>query len=213
MNAYECWSTVDPPWRAAFELAWQAFRAGGAGVGAVLTDASGDIIGRGRNERFTAPGGALLAHAEMAVLSALPGRPGSARTTTLHTTLHPCPMCLGAAVVARVAQVRFAVHDPTWSGIERLPELNDEVRRRWPLMTGPLPGPLAEWAAVLPCLNTRGSLLRATAAAVPERVRLAAAVTDRLGAATVLPGTCGEALELVGDLLPGGAGRADRSRG
>ena len=211
MNAYECWPALEAPWQAAFELAWQSLRSGGVGVGAVLTDASGAVLGRGRNRRFTAPSGGLLAHAEMETLAALPGRadavqPG--RPLTLHTTLHPCPMCLGAVVVARVERVRFAAHDPTWSGIEQLPALNPEVRRRWPVLTGPLPGPLGEWAAVLPCLNTRGSLLRATAAVAPARVRLAEAITDRLAAYADLPSSCAAALERVADLLPADRGPA-----
>lgn len=64
-------------------------------------------------------------------------------------------MCLGAVVVARLGALRFAALDPTWAGVERLPELNLEVRTRWPQVAGPMPGPVGRWAAVLPVLNTR----------------------------------------------------------
>jgi tRNA(Arg) A34 adenosine deaminase TadA len=196
------WSTLDRPWQVAFELAWQACRAGGVGVGAVLADTTGAIIGRGRNQRFSSgPAGGLLAHAEMEILAALPGRPDPGRTTALYTTLHPCPMCLGAIVVARVNRLHFGAHDPTWLGIERLPELNPEVRHRWPAVTGPLPGPLGDWAAVLPCLTTNGSLVRATEAFTPRRAHLARAVAARLGPGPGLPETTPDALERVWDLL------------
>lgn len=201
-SAYESWLTLDTPWREALAMAWDSFRDGGIAVGAVLTDSSGEIIGRGRNQRFgsAAPQG-LLAHAEMEALSALPPRKDRARDVILYTTLHPCPMCLGAVVVARVGQVRFAALDPTWLGIEQLPGLNDEVRRRWPAIIGPLNGPLGEWAAILPCLNTSGSLIRAMETVAPRRVECARAVMRRLGSETSLPQTAGHALEYVWDLL------------
>ena len=119
----------------------------------------------------------------------------------LYTTLHPCPMCLGAVVVARVSHLHFAAYDPTWLGIERLPELNDEVRRRWQQVTGPLNGPVGEWAAVLPCLNTTGSLVRAMESVAPRRMELARAVASRLGRGSDLPGTASEALAQVWDLV------------
>lgn len=88
-------------------------------------------------------------------------------------------------------------------GIERLPRLNEEVRRRWPAITGPLTGPLGEWLAVLPCLNTHGALLRAMEAAAPQRAALARTVARRLAAPRGLPGTADQALEQVWDLLGG----------
>jgi tRNA(Arg) A34 adenosine deaminase TadA len=201
-SAHASWSALDPPWQAAVEMAWESYREGGIAVGAVLTDGTGRIVGRGRNQRFgsVSPRG-LLAHAEMEALAAVPARKDRARDSVLHTTLHPCPMCLGAVVVARVGGVRFGAFDPTWLGIEQLPGLNDEVRRRWPETSGPLPGPLGEWLAVLPCLNTHGALVRAMEATAPRRAALARAVARRLAGAGALPGTAGEALEQVWDLL------------
>ena len=102
---------------------------------------------------------------------------------------------------ARVGQVHFAALDPTWLGIERLPGLNDEVRRRWPAIVGPLDGPLGEWAAILPCLNTSGSLIRAMETVAPRRVERARAVMRRLGSEASLRQTASHALEYVWDLL------------
>jgi tRNA(Arg) A34 adenosine deaminase TadA len=196
------WSALTPPWREAFELAWQSYRDGGVGIGAVLTDPHGNILGRGRNQRFPgSAGGRLLAHAEMEALAGLPRSKSEQRTTVLHTTLHPCPMCLGATVVARIPQVHFGAFDPTWLGIEDLQNLNDEVRRRWPTFTGPLPGPLGTWAAVLPCLNTSGSLLRAMETIDPPRARIARAAAARLDRSRHLPATAHDALHAVWDVL------------
>lgn len=190
------------PWRAAIETAWESHCDGGVAVGAVLTDGSGSIIGRGRNQRFASvsPRG-LLSHAEMEALVVVPARKDRARDSVLYTTLHPCPMCLGAVVVARVGQVQFGAFDPTWLGIERLPQLNGEVQRRWPQVVGPLTGPLGDWLAVLPCLNTDGSLVRAMEATAPRRAALARAVADRLASASRLPDTADQALAVVWDLL------------
>ncbi|MFG1811206.1 nucleoside deaminase [Streptomyces sp. NPDC049040] len=201
-SADEAWSALDAPWQAALEMAWDSYRHGGIAVGAVLTDGNRRIIGRGRNRRFGAvsPRG-LLAHAEMEALDAVPADKVRARDSVLHTTLHPCPMCLGAIVVARVGRLCFGAFDPTWQGIERLPRLNDEVRRRWPEVSGPLTGPLGEWLAVLPCLNTDGALVRAMETAAPRRVALARAVTRRLEGTGSLPGSADQALEQVWDLL------------
>lgn len=201
-SAQKSWSTLDTPWRAAVEMAWESYRHGGIAVGAVLTDGSGSIIGRGRNQRFASvsPRG-LLSHAEMEALAAVPARKNRARGSALYTTLQPCPMCLGAVVVARVDRLHFGAFDPTWRGIEQLPQLNDEVRRRWPKVTGPLTGPLGEWLAVLPCLNTNGALVRAVEATAPRRAELAHAVARRLAGTTRLPDTADQALEQVWDLL------------
>jgi hypothetical protein len=160
------------------------------------------IVSRGRNQRFGPAGPRrLLAHAEMEALAVVPAGKDRASGAVLSTTLHPCPMCLGAIVVARVGELRFAAWDPTWLGIEQLPALSQEVRRRWPSVTGPLDGPLGEWAAVLPGLNTSGSLARATAAVAPRRLDRARAILGRLDGGTGRPGTASQALERVWDLL------------
>jgi tRNA(Arg) A34 adenosine deaminase TadA len=139
----------------------QAYRDGGIAVGAVLTDVAGAVIAEGRNQRFAGRTRGLLAHAELQALAALPPDKDCARDSVLYTTLSPCPMCLGAIVIARIGHVRLGAIDPTWLGTDRLPDLNDEVRRRWPQIHGPLPGPIGAWLAITPCLNTSGTLLRA----------------------------------------------------
>ena len=109
-------------------------------------------------------------------------------------------MCLGAIVVARVGSVRFAARDPTWAGLERLPELNPEVRDRWPDFDGPLVGPLGTWAAILPALGTSGSLLSALRARDPALAALAETTTSTLRAGA-LPLTAAAALDAAWEQL------------
>lgn len=68
------WEGLDPAWRTAFELAWEAVRSGNIGVGSVATSPDGTIIASDRNrvaEMSAPPGqvaGTSLAHAEINVL-------------------------------------------------------------------------------------------------------------------------------------------------
>jgi tRNA(Arg) A34 adenosine deaminase TadA len=200
-SADEAWSALTGPWQEALKVAWESFRDGGIAVGTVLISGTGDVIGRGRNQRFGSVPRGLLAHAEMQALTTLPSGKNRPLGLAMYTTLHPCPMCLGAVVIARVSQLHFAAYDPTWLGIERLPELNDEVRRRWPSVTGPLKGLVGEWAAVLPCLNTSGSLVRAMESVAPRRADLARAIASRLARDADPPDSANAALGRVWDLL------------
>ncbi len=202
LTARRTWSTLEPAWQHAIAMAWKSYRDGGVAVGAVITDDAGTVLGSGRNQRFAAvaPQG-LLAHAEVEALAAVPDDREGARRIRLYTTLYPCPMCLGAAVVARVGHLAFGAYDPTWLGIERLPQLNDEVRHRWPTIEGPLPGPIGDWLAVLPCLNTNGTLVRAMQRVSPSRAQLARAIAKTLDNGDELPATPDLALDRVWDLL------------
>jgi len=65
----------------------------------------------------------------------------------------------------------------------------------------PLPGPIGEWLAVLPGLNTSGTLVRAMRRESPRRAKLAQAVARRLEDCAALPDTPKAALEQVWDLL------------
>jgi tRNA(adenine34) deaminase len=146
--------TVGEPWRTALRLAWEAHGTGNIGVGAVLTDPAGAIVATGRNRVFDgdAPPGRLrstyLAHAEMDVLAQLPH--GDYPGHVLWTTLEPCLMCASAVVLSHVGTVRYAAGDPLWSGIDRLPDLNAQVGRRWPIRHGPLRGAIAAFCGLLP---------------------------------------------------------------
>ena len=80
-------------------------------VGAVVLDAVGEVIGRGRNERELRQD--PTAHAEVLALRAAAEATGDWHLTgtTLVVTLEPCPMCAGAILAARVPTVVFGAWD------------------------------------------------------------------------------------------------------
>jgi len=97
--------------RQALKAASEAAAAGDVPVGAVLLDASGDTVAvdRNRREELTDP----TAHAEILVISARAREIGDWRLTghTLVVTLEPCPMCAGAAVLARLDRIVYGAAD------------------------------------------------------------------------------------------------------
>ncbi len=95
----------------ALALAEEAAAEGEIPVGAVIAEASGRIIGRGRNRRES---GDPLGHAELFAIREAAGVVGDWRLegTTMIVTLEPCAMCAGALVNARVARLLFGAYDP-----------------------------------------------------------------------------------------------------
>lgn len=81
-------------------------------VGAVVLDAEGLVIGRGRNERES--GADPTAHAEIVALRAAGLTRGSWRLDdcTLVVTLEPCTMCAGALLAGRLSRLVYGAHDP-----------------------------------------------------------------------------------------------------
>jgi tRNA(adenine34) deaminase len=148
------WEALEPPWQAAFEEAWSSWRSSCFGIGAVVVDGRGEIVSRGRNritEQRRQPAvlaGSAMAHAEMNALAALPL--GSYEGHSLYTTLEPCLMCASTIVLLRLPAVHFAAADPMFEGThEHLAELAF-CADRVPARTGPLEGPVAAFAALLP---------------------------------------------------------------
>lgn len=97
--------------RLALAEARAAAKADEVPVGAVVVR-EGKVIARGRNRirELTDP----TAHAEVLALRAAARRLRHERLgcTILYTTLEPCPMCAGAAVLARVDAVVYGTADP-----------------------------------------------------------------------------------------------------
>jgi tRNA(adenine34) deaminase len=149
---------LERPWDAAFELAWQAYRAGTIPVGAVITDSGGKLLALGRNRMFesSAPEGQVfgsrVAHAEMNALVQL-GTERRYFDCTLWTTLEPCAQCVAAAWLSTVGRVCFAGCD-VYAGAATLIERELEVTqsaRRFPFaVEGPVRGALALLGEVLP---------------------------------------------------------------
>ena len=97
--------------RLALLLAEEATAAGEVPVGCVVCNASGEVIGRGRNrcmEKHDA-----TAHAEMEAIREASAAVGDWRLDgcTLFVTLEPCPMCAGAIINARVPVVVYGARE------------------------------------------------------------------------------------------------------
>ena len=108
MVGYDEW--VDPM-REALAEARSAPDTGDVPIGAVVLDADGSVIGRGRNEREAV--GDPTAHAEVLALREAAAVRGVWRLEgcTLVVTLEPCTMCAGATVLSRVARLVFGAYD------------------------------------------------------------------------------------------------------
>ncbi len=95
----------------ALTLAREAGDAGEVPVGAVVLDASGAIVGRGRNRREVDRDPS--AHAEVVAIREAATASGTWRLDgcTLVVTLEPCLMCAGAILQARVPRVVLGAWD------------------------------------------------------------------------------------------------------
>lgn len=118
--------------RAALDEAKRAAEAGEVPVGAVVVQ-QGRIIGRGRNgvEHLNDP----TAHAEILAIGAASQTAGSWRLEdcTLYVTLEPCPMCMGAALNARVDRIVYGAPEPKFGAcgsvvdLRTIPRYNHSV--------------------------------------------------------------------------------------
>ena len=114
--------------RAALAEAEKAAAAGEVPVGAVVVSPEGAVLSRGRNS----PVGSNdpTAHAEILALRAAARKLGNYRLTgcRLVVTLEPCPMCAGAAVSARVAEIVFGAEDPKSGAVATLYRIASDSR-------------------------------------------------------------------------------------
>lgn len=86
----------------AIEQAEKSWNEGGIPIGAVLIDPTGAIVARGHNERVQS--GDPTAHAEVVCVRNA-GRRRDWSRLTLVSTLSPCPMCSGTAILFRIPRV------------------------------------------------------------------------------------------------------------
>jgi len=114
--------------REALAEAEAAGRVGELPIGSVLV-IDGQIVSRGRARHRQRR--SQLCHAEMEALQA-----GGERLWTryqwavLFSTVEPCPMCLGAAVMADVSHIVFAAHDAVAGmgvAVESIPYLRRHI--------------------------------------------------------------------------------------
>ena len=121
------WSDLLEPWQACFELAWEAYCDDCIPIGAVVTDANGKIISRGRNRVYPrrmwvqrpSPG-VEIAHAELEALQQLNYTGLDQHTCQLFTTTEPCPKCMGAFYMSGVRSLHFAARDPFGGSVNML---------------------------------------------------------------------------------------------
>ncbi len=117
----------------ALDEARRSEQAGEVPVGAIVI-LDGEVIARAHNR--TENDGDPSGHAEIVALRQAAKVVGDWRLdgTTLVATLEPCPMCAGAAILARVQRVVYGAPDPRYgacgSAIDLLtPELAPHVQR------------------------------------------------------------------------------------
>ena len=88
---------------AAIDEAKKGLAAGGIPIGSVLV-LDGKIIGRGHNQRVQH--GSVIHHAEMNCLENTGRLKASVyQRCTLYSTLSPCPMCSGAALLYKIPRI------------------------------------------------------------------------------------------------------------
>ena len=111
----------------ALALAGRAADMGEVPIGAVLVK-DGKVIGRGFNRRETSKDPS--SHAEMIAIRQAARRLDAWRLTgtTLYVTLEPCPMCMGAIILARVERLVFGSFDPKAGAAGSLYNLADDPR-------------------------------------------------------------------------------------
>ena len=95
--------TTDPFLQAAIGEARLGLESGGIPIGSVLV-IGGEIVGRGHNQRVQK--GSVVLHAEMDCLENAGRLPATQyRAATLYSTLSPCDMCSGAALLYGIPRI------------------------------------------------------------------------------------------------------------
>jgi len=118
----------------ALRAAVEAGHAGDVPIGAVVVHENEIVaIQSNRREQDQNP----IAHAEILALAEAGQKLGSWRLNdcTLYVTLEPCPMCMGAAINARVGRLVFACRDPKAGAAVSLYQLGQDERLNHRLIT------------------------------------------------------------------------------
>lgn len=120
----------------ALNLAREAFDRGDFPVGAVLT-IDDLLIASGSNKNATED--VRAAHAETRIITEksaeLKRAQKDGKITSLYTTLEPCLMCFGTAVLHRVSRIVYACRDPHGGATQLNPDnINTSgfYQRKWP---------------------------------------------------------------------------------
>lgn len=92
---------------AAYQQALKSQREGGIPIGSALMDRDGNIVAAGHNQRVQS--GDPTAHAETVCIRSA-GRRRDWHTLTLASTLSPCAMCTGTAILHKIPRVIIGEH-------------------------------------------------------------------------------------------------------
>ncbi len=113
----------------AIELARGAMAAREVPVGCVI-ELNGEVIGRGANR--TVRDSDPTAHAEMVALREATAKFGDHRLegARLFVTVEPCLMCLGAMLLARIADVYYGTDEPKFGAVSSRFSLEGHERFR-----------------------------------------------------------------------------------
>jgi tRNA(adenine34) deaminase len=119
----------------AYNQAIEAWRADETPIGAVI-EIGGEIVAQAHN--LVESTGDPTAHAEILALTQAAKATGDWRLNgaRLFVTKEPCPMCSGAAVMARLSEVIYGVPDPKMgclggaAAVHQLPKLNHHLVAR-----------------------------------------------------------------------------------
>jgi tRNA(adenine34) deaminase len=113
--------------REALAEAQRAAENGEVPVGAVVVRGQ-EIVGRGANRMIAAHDPS--AHAEIVAMREASQRLSNYRLPecTLYATVEPCPMCAGAAVLARLKRLVYGCDDPKAGAVRTLFRLADDLR-------------------------------------------------------------------------------------
>ncbi|RLQ93345.1 nucleoside deaminase [Falsibacillus albus] len=138
------WSSLHTHWQSCFEEAWESYCKGSFPIGAVITDENGIIISKGRNKVYENAGvgreiyANKIAHAEVNAILKIDNRETNInrKEYTLYSTMEPCPMCFGAAVMSGLRRVVYAAKDGM-AGCTDLKDANPYLESKAMVVTGP----------------------------------------------------------------------------
>jgi HAD superfamily hydrolase (TIGR01509 family) len=105
--------------REAIAVAAEGLAAGEAPIGCVIANGDAEVIARGYNEMARRE--SKTAHAEIVAFEHLAGRVSlEANDLILVSTLEPCVMCVGAAMISAVDTIIYGLRAPADSGTARV---------------------------------------------------------------------------------------------
>jgi tRNA(adenine34) deaminase len=114
--------------RKALDEAQKAGQKNEVPIGAVLVAENDELLSATHNQIINRQD--PTAHAEILALREAAHKIGNYRllNTTLYVTVEPCPMCMGAIIHARVAQIIFGTRDPKWGAAGSLYNFAEDQR-------------------------------------------------------------------------------------